>query len=220
MSERVKKILLAGEGGQGVQSVAQILALAANNEGRQSIYLPNFGTEQRGGVSLAYVQVGGQKAIGAPKFFDANIVVALSSRSIERIFSNIGVGTSFVYDNSLIAISEQDRLAAGSRLIEINPEGLDLNSKDREVMRRLPDAKISLGVPATEVAKTDFHPRVFNVIVLGLVIGATRVVDPSAVKQALDKTFGKKFENHPELRALNFNALEQGMEYARVICEE
>ena len=220
MSDKVTKILLAGEGGQGVQSVAQILAQAANNEGRQSIYLPNFGTEQRGGVSLAYVQIGGKNPIGAPKFFNADIVVALSNRAIERIFNNIGPSTAFVYDNSLISVSEEDKKRAGSKLTEISPEGLNLESKTREVMKRLPDAKITLGVPATEVAKTDYHPRVFNVIVLGLVVGATRVLTPDAIKQALDKTFGKKFENHPELRSLNFNALEQGMDYARVICEE
>jgi 2-oxoglutarate ferredoxin oxidoreductase subunit gamma len=37
------RIALAGEGGQGVQSVAEILAEAAYNENKQAIYIPNFG---------------------------------------------------------------------------------------------------------------------------------------------------------------------------------
>lgn len=61
------KIVLAGEGGQGVQSVAQILTDAAALEGKEILYIPNFGVEQRGGVSIAYVQIGDER-IGAPKF--------------------------------------------------------------------------------------------------------------------------------------------------------
>ena len=60
------KIALAGEGGQGVQVIANILAEAANAEGKEAIYIPNFGVEQRG-VSIAYVQID-DKRIGSPKF--------------------------------------------------------------------------------------------------------------------------------------------------------
>ena len=69
------RIALAGEGGQGVQAVAEILAEAAYHEGKQAIYIPNFGLEQRGGVSLAFVQVSDQR-IGAPKFNKGDVVVA------------------------------------------------------------------------------------------------------------------------------------------------
>ena len=48
---KVVKIALAGEGGQGVQSIAEILAEAANEQGKQALYIPNFGVEQR---RLAY----------------------------------------------------------------------------------------------------------------------------------------------------------------------
>jgi 2-oxoglutarate ferredoxin oxidoreductase subunit gamma len=55
------KIALAGEGGQGVQSVAMILTEAAALEGKEILYIPNFGVEQRGGVSIAFVQIGDEK---------------------------------------------------------------------------------------------------------------------------------------------------------------
>ena len=47
------KIAAAGEGGQGVQALAETLALAAYRAGLNALYIPNFGIEQRGGVSLA-----------------------------------------------------------------------------------------------------------------------------------------------------------------------
>ena len=40
---KATKIILAGEGGQGVQSVAEIIAESANEEGREALYIPNFG---------------------------------------------------------------------------------------------------------------------------------------------------------------------------------
>jgi hypothetical protein len=77
------RIALAGEGGQGVQSVAEILTEAAYNENQQTIYIPNFGLEQRGGVSIAFIQFS-DKRIGAPKFNKADAVIALSGRAIGR----------------------------------------------------------------------------------------------------------------------------------------
>ena len=79
----ITKIALAGEGGQGVQSLAEILAEAANQEGKQALYIPNFGVEQRGGVSIAYVQIS-DGPIGAPKFQKADILIPLSPRAIRR----------------------------------------------------------------------------------------------------------------------------------------
>jgi 2-oxoglutarate ferredoxin oxidoreductase subunit gamma len=79
------KILFAGEGGQGVQVIAQILAKAAFLEGYSPLYIPNFGVEQRGGVSLAFLVIEKNSLAGYPKFEKANIVAILAERSVERI---------------------------------------------------------------------------------------------------------------------------------------
>ena len=78
------KVLFAGEGGQGVQVIAEILAKAAFNEGKQSLYIPNFGVEQRGGTSLAFVVID-TKPVVYPKFEKADILVIFADRSIERV---------------------------------------------------------------------------------------------------------------------------------------
>lgn len=84
MKEEKVKILFAGEGGQGVQVIAEILAKAAYYEGQQGSYIPNFGVEQRGGVSLAFVIVS-PGPIVYPKFETADILAILSDRSTERV---------------------------------------------------------------------------------------------------------------------------------------
>lgn len=177
------KIALAGEGGQGVQSVAQILAEAANDEHREALYIPNFGVEQRGGVSVAYLQIGDEK-IEAPKFQTGDIVVALSDRAVHRTRQYVGPKTIFVYDAS----------------IENVEDALPKNA-----------AKI-LAIPALHTAKEELHPRVFNVIIMGAVIQATGVVKPEDAKAAIEKKLGYKFEKEPKLRDLNYRALERGME--------
>lgn len=78
------KILFAGEGGQGVQTAAEILAKAAFNEGQMASYIPNFGVEQRGGASLAFVVID-PKPVVYPKFQKADLLVVFSDRSVDRV---------------------------------------------------------------------------------------------------------------------------------------
>ncbi|MFZ5634200.1 MAG: 2-oxoacid:acceptor oxidoreductase family protein [Bacillota bacterium] len=177
------KIILAGEGGQGVQSVAEIIAEAANEEGREALYIPNFGVEQRGGVSVAYLQIG-DNPIGSPKFLTADIVIALSDRAIYRTRKYVGPETVFVYD-------------AG---IEVPKDAIPTN------------AKKVLAIPALQVANDELTPRVFNVIIMGAVVKATAVVSEDRAKDAIEKKLGYKFEKNPVLRDLNFKAIDRGAE--------
>ncbi|SHK28161.1 2-oxoglutarate ferredoxin oxidoreductase subunit gamma [Anaerobranca californiensis DSM 14826] len=188
---KLYKIALAGEGGQGVQSVANILAEAANDNGLEAIYIPNFGVEQRGGVSIAYVQID-EKVIGSPKFKTADIVVALSGRAIERTKRYVGPETVFIYDSSTIQAINED--------------------EESDYKITLPEnAKAVIGIPANEIAKEELHPRVFNIMILGAVIKATGVLPVEKIKEAIEAKLGYKFEQNPELRELNFKALERGM---------
>lgn len=211
---KLYKIALAGEGGQGVQSVANILAEAANDNGQEAIYIPNFGVEQRGGVSIAYVQID-EKVIGSPKFKTADIVVALSGRAIERTKRYVGSETVFVYDSSTIQAAEISEDAIGVQGVEADPRSqrpTELTDEEVEFDVSLPEnAKAIVGIPANEIAKEELHPRVFNIMVLGAVIKATGVVPVEKIKEAIEAKLGAKFEQNPELRELNYKALEKGM---------
>lgn len=180
---KLTRILIAGEGGQGIQAVAEILAEAAYDEGKYVLYIPNFGVEQRGGVSMAFLQIGAEP-IGSPKFAVADIVVALSRRAVRRVRQYVGPRTVFVYDT--MADDGQVEMPA-------------------QAARRL-------AIPGVEIAKQEFHPRVFNVLIMGAVIGATNVVALKNVRGAIEKRLGYKFEQDPKLRDLNYRALERGME--------
>ncbi|NLC06454.1 MAG: ketoisovalerate oxidoreductase [Syntrophomonadaceae bacterium] len=186
MGSKVVRIALAGEGGQGVQSVAEILTEAAFNEGKETLYCPNFGLEQRGGVSIAFVQIG-EKRIGSPKFKIGDIVVALSGRAIRRTQQYVGPKTIYVYDSSI----------EGAK--ECLPE----------------NAGRILAIPAIQRSREELHPRVFNIVIMGAVIGATHVVTIEQAKEALEAKLGGKFKQNPALREMNFKALEIGAEMVK-----
>lgn len=78
------KILIAGKGGQGVQTLAQILARAAFKAGCQVSLIPNYGLEQRGGMSLAYLQIS-QEKIAYPRFSKPDILVIMSAQVKPRV---------------------------------------------------------------------------------------------------------------------------------------
>lgn len=180
------KMALAGEGGQGVQSVAGILVEAAYDDGKEALYIPNFGVEQRGGVSVAYCQISDDK-IGSPKFKYADLIIALSDRAVRRTKRYVNADTVFIYDSSIEGIEN------------------DLPTNAKKV----------LSIPALDTAKAEFHPRVFNVIIMGAAIAATKVVGMDQAKKALEKKLGYKFEQDPKLRELNFSALEKGAELVK-----
>ncbi|NLM37728.1 MAG: pyruvate oxidoreductase subunit gamma, partial [Firmicutes bacterium] len=124
MTERkVLKIIIAGEGGQGVQTIGELLAEAAFHSGKQALYIPNFGVEQRGGVSVAYVQIA-EEAIGAPKFAKADLLTVLSKRSADRTKGYLRPGTVYLYEESALAAPVVADRAVGIQGYEtVAPEG-------------------------------------------------------------------------------------------------
>lgn len=184
---KLVKIALAGEGGQGVQSVAGIITDAAYAEGKEALYIPNFGVEQRGGVSIAFVQISDENNIGSPKFTKGDIVIALSDRAVRRTTQYVDENTVFIYDASIEGIQD------------------DLPTNANKV----------LAIPAIEVSKNELHPRVFNVVIMGAAIGATGVISLEEAKKSIEAKLGYKFEQNPKLRELNFKALERGFELVK-----
>lgn len=176
------RILVAGEGGQGVQSIAKILVEAAYQENKHVIYIPNFGIEQRGGVSIAFSQIS-DKPIGEAKFAKGDIVIMLSDRAIDRCAQYVDPNNTIViYDNSVCTKTPEFK------------------------------AKEIIAIPASQMALEKLSSRVFNVIILGVIVKATGVVKVETCKKALEHALGKKFDAKPELRELNHKALQSGMD--------
>lgn len=226
MSEGLWRIALAGEGGQGIQVVGEILAEAAYMAGKESIYIPNFGVEQRGGVSIAFVQIS-DRPIGSPKFAEADILVPLSKRAIARTKQYIQPQTLYIYECSALEVPHLNDQAIGIQAWDtVTPEAFSLMVGHQPDEPGQPPTGTDLrpgriiGIKAAEIAKHELQPRVFNIIILGAIAGASDVLPIETVRAAIEAKLGDKFASKPELREMNFRAFDRGVELARANLRE
>ncbi|MFA6963662.1 MAG: 2-oxoacid:acceptor oxidoreductase family protein [Patescibacteria group bacterium] len=98
------KIFLAGEGGQGIQTIAKILVDAVKSQGSNVSYIPAFGVEQRGTPSTAFITISNDE-IRYPRFEHADVVVVLQKRALSVIEKHISPQTKVVFDSSTIPAS-------------------------------------------------------------------------------------------------------------------
>lgn len=181
------KILLAGEGGQGVQTVAKVLTLAAQKNNQKTSYLPSFGVEQRGGVSLAYVQIA-EENIPYPRFQEADIVVAFCDRAISVITNYLKKDGVFIYDSSAI--------------------------KDHVLEQIKEKVKNYLPVEAQKIAREKFSTKVLNMVMLGALAAKIDGITQTDIENAIIATLGDKIEKNPSVKDLNFGAVKEGFEIA------
>lgn len=81
------KILLAGDGGQGIQLISDMLAQASFANDLYISQIPNYGLEQRGGVSLSFLIIS-EKEINYPKFIKPDVLLIMSEQARNRTKSN------------------------------------------------------------------------------------------------------------------------------------
>ncbi len=63
----IRRIRIAGFGGQGVMLTGQLIAYAANLQGLYSVWVPTYGPETRGGTANCAVTIS-DKPIYSPIF--------------------------------------------------------------------------------------------------------------------------------------------------------
>ena len=178
------KIIISGEGGQGVQSIAKIIAYTAFLQGKKAVYVPYFSTEKRGGVTEAWAQVGDVEP-GYPKFAKADLWVALSQRAVPRIFGYLKDDTKVIVNSFLV--------------------------KDVSQIARWQPRQIDAGRIAKEELK---KPRVFNMIMMGAMVKSIPGLDKDKFLQGIEKQFKSKYEKDPALKELNQKAFEIGYSLA------
>lgn len=221
MSGEHWRIVVAGEGGQGVQLIGEILAESAYRADKEAIYIPNFGVEQRGGVSIAMVQIADQP-LGAPKFDKADILVSLSQRAIRRTRSYIKHDSVYIYEASALQPPQVHDDTTGIQAWEtVTPEAFSLAVGTQPQEPNQPPQGIGfipgrvIGIPAAAIAQAEFKPRVFNVIILGAIVAASQVLSLDMVQTGLLAKLADKFQKDVELKEFNLLALARGAAFVK-----
>jgi 2-oxoisovalerate ferredoxin oxidoreductase beta subunit len=150
---------LAGAGGDGAQTAAMLIALAAINEGFDSTHIPSYGPESRGGTSYADVRIAETEVLN-PAAPHPHVLVAFNAPSLAKFGPSVTAGGTIVYDSSVIP--DPPKPSPGVRMV---------------------------GVPATQVARDLGKQMVKNIVALGALQATTRLFPEetflTAVRQAL-----------------------------------
>lgn len=177
------KLLIGGEGGQGVQSLGKIISEAAFEKNLQVTFIPNYGIEQRGGLTLAFIKFRKTKPIVYPKFSKADILVWLSDRAVKRTEQYLGKDTMVIYNKGFVHhLKNKDYLA-----IDFDKLGTAIGSN--RVINML-----MLGVL--------FNP--------GLKINLGQWLNFEKIKNSINQKFAKYYKKNPHLKELNEQALNKG----------
>ncbi|EKE07213.1 MAG: hypothetical protein ACD_18C00157G0006, partial [uncultured bacterium] len=107
------KILLAGDGGQGVQTIAKIVSECFFVKNFEVSSIPNYGLEQRGGVSLSFIQVSDKK-IFYPKFAKADFLLLMSDQARERTLEHVSDDTEIIDFKNYQEIILQNKISRSS----------------------------------------------------------------------------------------------------------
>jgi len=133
---------------------------------------------------------------------------------VERTRGYLKPGTIYLYDESAIKAPEIDDRTIGIQGWEtVAPEAFARMVGTEEGTGVRPPGGAGLirrGIPAAQLAKDKLNPRVANVIICGAIAVLLGVLPLEQVKAALEEKFADKFRQRPELREMNYQALEMG----------
>ncbi len=153
---------LAGAGGDGAQTAALLLAKAAINEGHDSTHIPSYGPESRGGTSYADVHVAKDEVL-SPASPEPHVLMAFNAPSLAKFGPSVRENGIVIYDSSVI--TEVPEFAAG---VQAYP------------------------VPCAEIANSLGKSVVKNVVAVGALIEATKMLPEEAVLTAIRQALKHK----------------------------
>ncbi len=179
-----------GRGGQGVVTAAELLSVAAFDQGRHSQALPSFGSERTGAPLVAYCRIDdhpirSHDPVSAP---EAVVVQDPTMLHIPGVLDDIAEG-GVVLVNSTRTPSEL---------------GLD----------HLPARVVT--VPAADLARRRLGRPLPNTCLLGALAGLTGVVDLPALQLAMRERFsGEAGDLNAQLAADGFDLVRVGPQGVR-----
>jgi pyruvate ferredoxin oxidoreductase, gamma subunit (EC 1.2.7.1) len=159
------EIRFHGRGGQGAVTAAELLAVAAFNDGYYSQAFPAFGVERRGAPVLAFTRINDEKIRVRSQIYSPDYVIVQDSTLVKTV--NVVEGLK--EDGMVVINSNKD------------PKEFDIG---REI-RAIDATKISLDVIGRPI---------MNTTMLGAFAGATGVVSLESVKKAVENRFEGKLK--------------------------
>jgi pyruvate ferredoxin oxidoreductase gamma subunit len=179
--EEVIEIRFHGRGGQGVVTSAELVALAAIEEGKAAQSIPAFGPERRGAPVLAFARISEDKPIRVRTPVTRPDAVVVLDAGLLKV------------------VDVTEGMKKGGRLI-IN------SAKTPEELRAefgLKDCLLAV-VDATDIARRLLGRPITNTTMVGALVRATGAVATESLEGPFRERFGRMAEKNIEAMKLAF----------------
>ncbi len=170
------EIRIHGRGGQGVVTAAEMLSIAAFEEGKHSQAFPSFGSERMGAPVVAYVRIDDQPIELCEPVMSPDLLIIQDP----TLFHSVDVFSGLAADGFVL-------INTGRGVEELQID---------DVVQRLPEHHVAT-VAATELAMHHLGRPTPNTVLLGALTALTDVIHlPSVVKAINDKFSGEVAERN------------------------
>ncbi len=120
-------VIMAGFGGQGIQMISQIVALAAIRKGLNVTYLPSYGVEKRGGRTNVTLVIADEE-IGSMVSNHPKCVIAMDTIAVDKYKAQVAPKGLLIANASLVPLAMLDRSDIVPLPLRCNDEALALGS--------------------------------------------------------------------------------------------
>ena len=174
-------LCVAGFGGQGVMTLGKFLAEATCNSTDKNVTFFPSYGAEQRGGTANGFVVISDDEIGPPLGDEMDDLIVMNGPSLNKFIDTLKPNGTLYINSSIVA-----------------------GNIDRD------DVKI-VKAPVTELALELGNSKVLNIIMLGVYIGYTDLIDPKIIWETVEKKLSKK----PKLLPLNKQAFEKGLEIGR-----
>ena len=162
------EIRIHGRGGQGVVTAAEMLSIAAFEEGKHSQAIPSFGSERMGAPVVAYVRIDDEPIDLYEPVMSPDLLIIQDP----TLFHAVDVFSGLSPDGFVLINTSRE-------LEELHIE---------EALRHLPEHHVAT-VAATELAMRHLGRSTPNTVLLGALTVLTGVIHFSSVVKAINDKF-------------------------------
>ena len=162
------QVRIHGRGGQGVVTAAELLSVAAFDEGRYAQAFPTFGSERTGAPVVSFCRIDDREIRLREPITEPDAIIVQDPTLLHQVDLFAGLGA----DGYLL-------LNTGRSLSEL---GLD------ELEQRLAPERL-LAVPASEIAREHVGRPLPNAVLLGAFAALAGIVSLDAVAAAIRDRF-------------------------------
>ena len=163
------QIRIHGRGGQGVVTAAELIAIAAFNEGWQSQAFPSFGVERTGAPIEAFARLDKKPIRTREHVYEPDILI--------------------IQDPTLLATVDVSRGCDDTTMVIINT-----TQPKSKIKLKLPKKNIH-ALDATKIALEEIGRNIVNTVILGAFAKATGLISLPSIEKAIKQKFAAKGES-------------------------